>query len=276
MPKGINEQPPRAIRRGTKGSHASTETSHTDPVASVVEVEKIGAAPSPASSTKPTLAKQPTPPPPSSARSGSKSAEEAPQDGVSPKPAYATPGELLKAAAEMGEEAARDLLLRELRLRGWREDALELLQRDCEVVMSSRGSQLAFWIRRFSEIETQLSSLSFDSMSNMSWFWCLALKHTERGDSRTAVTVIHHLSCYFENPPDKRRMRFWMLGNLWRELEVEPNLPDTIAGWFRKLLKQTGSEQEVLLHLWRADHDRWEFDKITARNLRQERIEKRR
>ena len=258
--------------------------------------------PSPESSTKPALAKLPTPAMPLSATSGGKSAEqatcdlrpastpapvitpapgvsgidspEASQDGGSPKPAYTTPGELLKAAAEMSEEDARDLLLRELRLRGWREVELELIKPDCKIVISSRGSQLAFWIGRFREIAAQLSSLSFDDMGTMSRRWEHALIAAQYGYTRSAIRWIQFHNWRFGNQADQRKWRFWMLGNLWRELEVEPNLPAAIAGWLRKLLKQSKGEKEVLLNLWRADHDRWEFDKITARNLRPERIEK--
>jgi len=245
-----NQQASRSQRGGIQAPSASSSQSASLPEESPQHLSKV---------TQQTKSKPPRPPSPVSPPSA---------------PSYATPGELLKAAAEMGEEDARELLLRELRLRGLREVDLELIKPDCKLCLTGRGSQLAFWIRRFREAAEQWSNLPFDNIGNMSRSWELALTAAQCGYTRSAIRWIQFRNWRFENQADIRKWRFWMLGNVWRELEVEPNLPIDIAGWLRTLLKQSESEQKVLLHLWQADHDRWEFDKISARNLCPERLKK--
>ena len=177
-------------------------------------------------------------------------------------PTYNTPGALLKAAAGMGEEEARELLLRELQRRGWKYGSLEMIVPDSRFRISWPKPQVAYWIERFNCVFTHISDLSFEDWEHLAALWCSAIDATNEGDDVKALEFARGSDKIWGTPSHARRVRFWLLGNFWTNMVIEAPISDTLAVWFRDFRAQCEAERSVLRRLWHDDHEQGEFDAL--------------
>jgi len=239
MPKGIKHLPARAMRHGTTGSYASNETSKSIPPPTISASTAGRKAPEAKSDLRPP---HPTP--------------------VPSVPTYNTPGALLKAAAGMGEEEARRLLLGELLCHGWKAASLEMLMPNSRFRISWPKAQVAYWIERLSCAVSHIGDLSFGDLERLAALWCSSIDATNDYDDVKALKLVTECENACSSTLHARRIRCWAAGNLWTHMVIEPPLSETLAVWFRDFRAQSEAERGVLRRLWHDDHEQVEFDAL--------------
>jgi len=220
-------QPARAMRHGTKGSYASNETS------------KSITPPSTSASTNDRKAPE--------AKSDPRPAYPTPVSSVKP---YNTPGKLLKAASEMVVEDAGKLLLQELQYHGWKDASLEMIKPNSRFCISWNKPQVAYWIERFTRLFSFIGERSFYDWEHLASLWCSAIDAANEYDDVKALEFASGSDIMWKTPCHARRIRSWLLGNLWPCIVVEPPISDTLAVWFKDFRAQNEAERDILRCLW--------------------------
>jgi len=227
-------QPSRAKRHGTEGSYASKETS-----------------------------KSITPPTTSAATGDRKAIKTMSDPRPAPSlPSYTQPCALLYAADKMTEDSASKLLLRELRCHGLTDASLSMILPNSRFYISCLEPEVIFWIERFSCIESYLPTFSFQDWEHLASIWCWAIDATNEHDDVKALKLVLEGANAWESPSEALRVRFWLLGNIWPCIVLEPPISETLALWFKEFQAQTAAEQYNLRRLFQDNYEQRAFDAL--------------
>ena len=156
-------------------------------------------------------------------------------------------------AANLPENEARAFLLTQLKHHKWWSFMLEHLEK--EIMLDD-------WIEKFNRLADHLDEFSFAQWGMIDCISMDSLRHAKAHELDYALSDIGTLEFHTASFADKRRVRFWVLGQVWHSIHhVGPKF-DLLLDWISDFVAQPDAEKDILRRLWHNPKEQALYDSL--------------
>ncbi len=178
--------------------------------------------------------------------------------GIPDYSAGAQPARILGEALTLEEGEVMPYLVRHLRHRGWSPRTLDRIDSD---------DIYEDWIIERMSAQANLSEFTFQQWEALELAHMNACAATDSNSYPQALACIRWAEGHWTSPIDRRRVRFYLLGQIWWSLQSVASVVDTLSDWFADFGSQPEAEREVLRQMWHNTDEQVQFDALPSEIL---------